>query len=422
MLRPGSEGTVAAAATNLGDASIEGSTTPVTIVDRLPSELTVVSVVGVAGVEGSSGPVSCVVLSAHAVSCSFAEALPAFEQIEVATKVKVAGAPEAGAQNEVAVSGGGAPSAAVKQSVDVAEAATPFGIDDYELTPENEGGSADVQAGTHPFQLTASLSFNQVVESGEYGPLPTVPALVKDLRSELSPGLVGNANAVPQCTELEFEKLAPSNVNLCPGDSAVGVASVTLNEPRTFRLVTTAVPVFNLTPALGEPARFGFEALGVPVTLDTSVRSGSDYGVTVSINNATELAAILSAQITLWGVPGDPRHNDARGWGCLAFWSSLAEENCSTARQSQPRPFLTLPTSCDGPLSAPVQADSSQEPGNFRAPHESSLQESLGGLQPGAVHAGNKDGIEHTGRRHTDRACRPLEGPPAGQRSPDRLG
>ena len=65
------------------------------------------------------------------------------------------------------------------------------------------------------------------------------------------------------------------------------------------------MPVFNLKPE-GEPARFGFEVRNVPVVLTTHVRSGSDYGIEVTVNEAPESAAVLQTQLTLWGVPRRP--------------------------------------------------------------------------------------------------------------------
>ena len=52
--------------------------------------------------------------------------------------------------------------------------------------------------------------------------------------------------------------------------------------------------------------------------IDTSVRSGRDYGVDGSVKNATQTAGLLTSQVTIWGVPGDPRHDNARGWECVA--------------------------------------------------------------------------------------------------------
>src|SRR5262249_17364719 len=127
-------------------------------------------------------------------------------------------------------------------------------------------------------------------------------------------GLVGNPNAVEQCSMADF--YAPvKETNLCSPRSVVGVATVTVTEPKVAPDLIKTVPVFNLVPNQGEPARLGFEVLGkVPVVLDTAVRSGHDYGVDVSVKNATQTAGVLSAQVTIWGVPGDARHDSARGW------------------------------------------------------------------------------------------------------------
>ena len=68
-------------------------------------------------------------------------------------------------------------------------------------------------------------------------------------------------------------------------DTAVGVASVTFVAPPPTGFETWQVPVFNLVPSRGEPARFGFEIEHATVMIDPSVRSGSDYGITVNVEN-----------------------------------------------------------------------------------------------------------------------------------------
>ena len=73
----------------------------------------------------------------------------------------------------------------------------------------------------------------------------------------------------------------------------VGVATVTANEPKVAHVFTKTVPVFNLVPDQGEPAKLGFEVLGVvPIVIDTAVRSGSDYGVVATVKDATETAGV----------------------------------------------------------------------------------------------------------------------------------
>jgi len=57
-------------------------------------------------------------------------------------------------------------------------------------------------------------------------------------------------------------------------NSVVGVAVVTVYEPASIKkFITAAVPVFNLIPAPGEPARFGFYVVKDLVVLDAAIRT-----------------------------------------------------------------------------------------------------------------------------------------------------
>jgi hypothetical protein len=385
-LPPGGKGQIAVAATNLGDAAANGSGAPVTITDHLPPGVSATSILPFpftyAGYLEYSGELACSLPSSSLVSCTWSglPPLPPYETLEVRVAVNVAADARSGEESEATITGGEAPSASIRQPLIVDGAPTPFGVKSFAFLPENEDGSPDTQAGSHPFQLTSTITFNQALESNSHWPgeeLPTTPALTKDLNIHLPAGFVGDPTPFPQCSALQFGTIKPGDIDLCPPDTALGVASVTLEEPHNQGMATIAVPLFNLTPAKGEPARFGFEALGVPVILDTAVRAGGDYGVTVSVKDISEAGGVLSSRVTFWGVPGDPRHDISRGWSCLDYF---AGGSCTEPDESQPPPFLALPTSCTGSLKSPVEeVDSWAEPGKFLAPVESTTEESLSG-------------------------------------------
>ena len=64
-------------------------------------------------------------------------------------------------------------------------------------------------------------------------------------------------------------------------------------------------PIFNLIPAQGEPARFGFEVAGVPVVLTTKVLPERNDEVEVSVHydkNAGRLCRVESGDVL--GHPG----------------------------------------------------------------------------------------------------------------------
>lgn len=356
ILKPGDkEDVVFAAVSNLGDAPADGSTSPITITDRLPAGLTATSIHLISSSERQEGTCE----PAPVLHCTFTQEVQPYVRLEARITVEVASdLPAQEMDNEIEVQGGGAPTTSSTGPLKVADEPTRFGVQAVELAPEGETGAPDPIAGSHPFQLTTTLDFNQTLEPGD-GTEPNAPALVKNLHFDLPPGLIGNPQATPQCSNVDFSTLLGQGTNLCPGDTAVGAAVVTINEPADTGYISVTVPLFNLAPAPGEPARFGFEALNVPVVLDTAVMTGGDYSVQVNVSNATSVAQVLGSQISFWGEPGDVRHDQARGWGCIDGGREAVEgERCETPSPRPTVPLLRLPTSCEGPLTATLTGDS----------------------------------------------------------------
>jgi len=345
---------------------------PVTLTDKLPPGLEAVGIEGTVedwqGTEGHPYELECALGS---LSCSFTGTTPSSElgslgkyphsvapfralQMSIAVRLKEAGAQAAksGEENVAGIVGGDAPAATTRQKLVVSGAPLPFGAASYEISPEESGGGIDTGAGSHPFQLTTTLALNETLE-GTAGK-PT--ALVKDQHFKLPPGLIGNPIPFPQCPLATFL----SSYEECSAQTVVGVSRVEFRAyilGRFSTLYPATQAVYNLEPAVGEPARFGFiveGAEGVHVLLNTAVRTGGDYGVTVSTVNVTQLAELANSEVTFWGVPGDARHDRSRGKPCLrgAIAFSMEGSEPGTYKcpafegESHPPPLLTLPTSC----------------------------------------------------------------------------
>lgn len=289
-----------------------------------------------------------------------------YESTEVLVTIAVP--PNAGSlKSRVTVSGGGLKSVSSEEPLPVESGPVKFGVERFEQVPLNEDGSVDTQAGSHPFQFTTTLGVNQGVAGSTLSPV----GMPKELSFDLPPGLVGNPTIMPQCP-LEKFQLYHSGTSDCPPNTAVGVVSVvvslnglsfgsTYSHPEILLM-----PVYNLVPFPGEPARFGFVVAGigapVPVFLDTSVRTGSDYGVVVTVHNITQETWTLGSQLSFWGDPADPRHSISRGNCVKEDSGSICEPETISGQEV---PFLTLPTSCTGlsdPLTASMEASSWEEP------------------------------------------------------------
>jgi hypothetical protein len=382
--QPGGNATLEFLAVNSGDAPTAG---PLTFSAQIPPALAVAER-EVEGVEhpaveffasgfaeetedlGPSGPLAYLEMcrvNAGSITCRTQPQNPEFESIElvpplnpyetlkIVVEVHVEGA--LAEPVHVALSGGGAEPASTALSLSPAQAEPSFAAERLSLLPEEEGGSIDSRAGSHPFQLTNTFNLDQGADPAR------PPASPRDLHFKLPPGQLGNVTAVPQCSSLQFATILPGDANTCPPDSAIGVATITFDEPAIIgKPATVSVPLFNLEPAFGEPARFGFEYVQAPVTLDTSLRSGpgGDYGVTVTASNITQLANSMSTTVTFWGTPGDPRHDSSRGWSCLVggHYEQISGGSlppCQLQNQQKAPAFLTLPANCASPFATTVE-------------------------------------------------------------------
>ena len=347
---------------NLGDTDANGFISPVQIKDTLPPGLKATEIVASTPKGNTAEPVPCELAT---LTCTLENVLPMYGFIEVRIAVEVEPGASTGELNKVSVSGGKAPSANLSEPITVQAGETPFGLQSSSFALEEEGGAPVTQSGAHPFQLTNTLNFNQDADAATLSERPKVnpSGLAKDVSFKLPPGLIGNPSAIPRCTVVQFFSQNGSE-NQCPSQTAIGVAVVSVREPGLVGALTFTVPLFNIEPRVGEPARFGFYVIGgnAPVFIDTAIRTGGDYGVTASVSNITQTAAFLSSSVTFWGVPGDPRHDSVRGWRCLAADHSEGPESaCQLAEEQHPPPFLSLPTSCTGPLQVAIEGDAWQE-------------------------------------------------------------
>lgn len=367
-LQPGGKGVVEATVTNLGDADAdEAGNSPILIHDQLPAGLSATGMTLEVGYQTAGYGIygECDVAT---MTCEYNGPIVPYGHMYVAIEVSVAEGAVSGV-NQVGVSGGGAPPISHENPVTVSTEPVKFGVESFALVPENEDGSIDTQAGSHPFQLTTTLALNK-------NPAGELISYEKDLHFKLPPGMIGNPQVVAQCTGEQFTDFnAETGVNECPADAAVGVATVLERGGLEY-----TTPLFNLTPSPGEPARFGFEVVRVPVILDTAVRTGGDYGVTVNVENISQDIPVVGSQVSFWGAPGDPRHDSARGWSCLLNGNNPVYElpgRCVKQEQSR-SPLLTMPVSCEGSFQATVLADSWLEPENHSPTASYSLRDEQG--------------------------------------------
>jgi hypothetical protein len=205
---------------------------------------------------------------------------------------------------------------------------------------ENENGSLDFQAGSHPYSFT--VGFNLKTEAGGKveGGAP------REVVVDLPPGLVGNPEAVPKCTRQAFEGFLPS----CPVESQIGVLRVSVESAGLV-----AGPIYNMVAPPGQAAQIGFDAATRNALQGALVKTEAGYAVEVSALFPLETSEVAE---TIWGVPADPGHTPERG-----HEAGASQENEPSSAPLLP--YLTLPASCESAPEITVRVDSVLAPGVY---------------------------------------------------------
>jgi len=364
-------------ATNVGDTAMDGS--EVDLIARLPVGMRAVSA-SVFAVEsqttypctaGDGSPV----VDATEIRCVDNEPVPApggftnFEVLNLTVAVD-AGAAAGTLTSAFTVSGGGAPaSGETVDPVTVVSAGTPlplgFGVDAFDGAVLDASGNLLMQAGAHPDEQTVSIDFATGTDPLKGSLWPAEP--VKDIDVQLPPGQVGDPTAADTCTATQLSNtVGIIAMPLCPSTSQVGTTLIRANtRGANISFWIGPLPIFNMQPPPGVPARFGFNALGSLVMLDASLRTGGDYGLSVTARNVPEALTLIGSTIAFWGVPASPSHDAERA--CPGGVSPA--DGGATCRSGAPlKAFLRNPTSCPPPgvgLPTTLLIDSWFDPGDF---------------------------------------------------------
>ena len=369
---PGQPGQYFIQAFNRGDAT---TTAPYTIVDTLPDGVTVT---------GASVGWTCIGLPGPTVSCTHAtidnEVFPPFQHggrrgaaPTLVLDVDVDPLATGTSDNAVTIIGGG-PGAVAGSDVDPTTfGSTPAGfgfVANRFLADTFDGPSPAAspvrQAGSHPFEYRVNLSTNLTLKSDpDAGVLYTdADEHLKTLETRLPRGMIGNPQAVPACPAEQLNFSGPNGRGTCPVNTQVGTIDLVLqNGAEQVGIdATTDIPVYNMAPPRGTVAAFGFQFLDTPVWILASL-DPSDYSVVAQLVNMNEAFGVRSANLSIWGVPGDPAHD-------LLRLDPTAPESSAFGAPftgAPIKPFLTLPSECGVDKATRVRAESWQHPGGFRS-------------------------------------------------------
>src|SRR5829696_7762160 len=154
------------------------------------------------------------------------------------------------------------------------------------------------KAGGHP-DLGATLTLTN----------PGMPEAAQTVIVDFPEGVFGNPNAVPTCTVSDFA------LSKCPLASQVGTITLRANYSGDPEFLLGTAPIYDIAVQVeGETARLAFivPILNLPVSMPINVRTGSDYGLRMTISGITQQMPLAGADLTVWGFPAEDSKADER--------------------------------------------------------------------------------------------------------------
>lgn len=300
--------------TNVGSRA---TSSPITLTDKVPAQLAVVSV----GILERPSGISVRCPTAQVVICEWNEPLAPGAKLVVTIQVALRSLSFTGTiLNEATVAGGGAGEATASQSTAVNAGAAPFGIDGFTFEANGLDGLPDTQAGDHPYAVTATFGLNTVFTGPEELSQYTASQEAKDISVELPLGFVADPLAAARCPEADMTVGDQHGVTTCPSDSIVGeVWFGAQGKPWAFG----PYPLYDIVPERGYPAELAFNAAGFgqPIFMYASVLpSASGYRLRVATPGVLRKLNFDLERIALT-IFGDPSSHNG-GSGHTAFVTS----------------------------------------------------------------------------------------------------
>ncbi len=201
-------------------------------------------------------------------------------------------------------------------------------------------------AGAHP-DLSADIQTNEDAAG-------IVP---QTIRVSLPPGVFGNPNAVPQCSQAaignavgaEVAGVGSSILAACPATTQIGEAQLTTTFGGSIAGgVVYDAAVINAEPVGDDAGRIILANPALPaIYASIKARTDGDYGLDNEDLEIDSIQILRRVKITVWGVPG------AHSRGGIFRINGEGNFNSNTPippdAPALRRPFLSNPTVCDEP-------------------------------------------------------------------------